>query len=86
MAYTFLTPVIDRAVMTKDPLWSRVKIPEAQHVIKFESGAYATRNVYDPDEAGISHVYLGGHVHTVDEDEAAALTAAGYGDYLTEVV
>lgn len=85
MAYKFLTPVIDRPVMAKHPLWSRVKLPEAQHVIKYESGAYATRNTYDPDESGVAHVYMGGHVHTVDDAEAAALTAAGYGDLLTVI-
>jgi len=36
----------------------------------------------DPDLAGVEVTYLGGHVHTVDDTEAASLTAAGYGPYL----
>lgn len=30
--------------------------------------------------------YIGGHVYTVDDDEAADLTAAGFGEYLTEIL
>lgn len=28
-------------------------------------------------------VYLGGHIHTITDAEAAALTAAGFGAYIT---
>lgn len=36
-------------------------------------------------DAGVLRTFHGGHIHEVDEAEAAALTAAGYGEYLTEV-
>lgn len=37
-----------------------------------------------PDEglATAQVVYLGGHVHTITEDEATELTAAGYGAFI----
>jgi hypothetical protein len=38
-----------------------------------------------PDEglATAQKVYLGGHVHTITDDEATELTAAGFGAYIT---
>lgn len=49
-------------------------------VLKID-GEYATYdNPLDTDVARASEVYLGGHVYSVSDDVAAALTAAGYGD------
>ena len=39
----------------------------------------------DPNTVDIARVFHGGHLHEVDDDEAALLTAAGYEDNLTEV-
>lgn len=36
-----------------------------------------------PAEALIAHVYHGGHVHPLTQAEVDALTAAGYGPYIT---
>ena len=43
-----------------------------------------TTTVTTPDEglATAQVVYLGGHVHTITQAEADALTAAGYGAYI----
>ncbi len=53
----------------------------------------ATQTVHDwdgstttgPDEglATAQKVYLGGHVHTITDDEATELTAAGFGAFIT---
>ena len=82
MAYTFRPPTVSRRVDTEDFLWSRVSYQEGQTVLKMTDGSYRTVAVVDPDLAGVATTYLGGHVHTVADTEAAALTAAGYGEYL----
>lgn len=38
------------------------------------------------DLANCDYYFLGGHVYTISDTQAAVLTAAGYGDYLTPVV
>jgi hypothetical protein len=82
MAYTFRPPTVSRRVDATDFLWSRVSYQEGQTVLKMTDGSYRTVAVVDPDLAGVAVTYLGGHVHTIDDTEAAALTAAGYGEYL----
>lgn len=41
--------------------------------------------VYSDDQNSADVLYLGGHTYEVSDDEAAALTAAGYGDNLVAV-
>lgn len=38
---------------------------------------------YLDDLLAADAVYYGGHVHPIDDDEVTALTAAGYGAYIT---
>jgi hypothetical protein len=66
-------------------LWKRVSYPEGVTVVKTVSGGYRQEVFHITDAPDIAKVYLGGHEHLVDEDEAASLTAAGYGSFLTEV-
>lgn len=40
---------------------------------------------YSDDITSADVAYLGGHVYVVDDTEAAALSAAGYGDRLVEL-
>ncbi len=42
-----------------------------------------TETDYPATQPQVSVVYYGGHTYTVDSTEAAALTAAGFGAYLT---
>jgi hypothetical protein len=44
----------------------------------------STTTVTGPDEGTATAVvvYEGGHVHTITDEEAADLVAAGYGDYI----
>jgi hypothetical protein len=46
----------------------------------------ATLYPYQDDLSNADHYYLGGHEYTISDAEAAILTAAGYGSYLTPVV
>jgi hypothetical protein len=45
----------------------------------------ATLYPYQDDLSNADYYYLGGHAYTISDAEAATLTAAGYGSYLTPV-
>lgn len=85
--YRFITPGHEMRVdpSGKDSLWSRIKYIQGDAVIKYRDGTYKQVQVVNPDELNMATVYLGGHVNTVDAAEAASLTTAGYGAYLTEI-
>ena len=51
-----------------------------RNIYKLTNGTYTDDQPSDPDR--IVKVYYGGHDIEVDEQEAAELTAAGYGDYI----
>lgn len=67
------------------PLWSRVRFPVFYTITKLTNGSYIRETEHNPDRADVAVVYEGGHRFTVDDTEATALTAAGYGANLTEV-
>jgi hypothetical protein len=51
-----------------------------------ESGLY--RQVLDPSDeevAAAEIAYLGGHIYAISDDEAAALTLAGYAEGITSI-
>jgi hypothetical protein len=50
-----------------------------RNVYKLEGGTYTESNA-DPSLIAIE--YIGGNTYTITEDEAVALTAAGYGAYI----
>lgn len=81
----FFTPPVGslEPVGHAHPLWRRVKLDLAWTVVK-ESGAYRqVRNVSDDVLAAADAAYPGGRAYPVDPDEAAALMAAGYGEWVT---
>jgi hypothetical protein len=85
--YEFRPPTVTRRVSLdhRDFLWSRVSYKEGITVVKTASG-YRREEVHNPDAADIVTVYLGGHVYTIDDVEAQALTDAGYGGCLNPVL
>lgn len=85
MPYEFETPTrnVPFAELGRDRLWGRVTYPVGIAVIKRTDGTYEQSLLADSERPDAAHVYVGGHVHVVDDAEAAALTAAGYGAYLT---
>ena len=77
----FTPPTVARAAETAErhPLFSRVKIPRGQSVLKAASGAYVTVENPTPEQIDAATVaYLGGRTYEVSAEEATALTAAGY--------
>jgi len=66
-----------------DRFWSRLTLTESYSVLKLD-GFY--RQVSDPsneDVAAADVAYVGGRRYRVDDAEIAALTEAGYGEYLS---
>jgi hypothetical protein len=79
---TFRTPT-EKEYEGLGGLLGRCSLDRGVTVLK--SGSSYTQVSY-PEAADLTAadiVYLGGCVHTVDAAEAAALTAAGYGSYIT---
>jgi len=83
--YEFRTPTVKEGPLGPTRLDQFYKLERGITVLK-NNGVYTleryplSSQVTDADIA-----YIGGHVYTVDDDEAAALTAAGFEEYLTEL-
>jgi hypothetical protein len=84
--YEFRPPKVQRRFSHdhRDFLWTRVSYEEGLTVVKTTSGGYRQEAVHNPDADDVDVIYSGGHVYLVDDDEAAALTTAGYGSCLQE--
>lgn len=86
---TFITPT-DDFVRYGNPLEGGIQArfwrfygPEARgrNVYKLDDGTYTEVDIRD--EGQIEKIYHGGHVHIITDQEAADLTAAGYGAYIS---
>lgn len=87
MPYLFKTPTVLEGPIGEDHrLWQFYKLDRGVTIIKVNNGysqvRYPTQDLLDSVEA----YYLGGHEYEVSNTEAASLTAAGYGSYLTEII
>ena len=66
----------------KPAIWNKSGlIPRSANVFKLNDGTYTETQPYDLSTVAVT--YYGGHSYDVSAAEAAALTAAGYGAYLT---
>ncbi len=83
-------PPTDELVRFADPFDTSIEHRLFRYLHPMERG----RNVYKltddsytenqpGDMSTVAFTYHGGHVHTVSNAEAASLTAAGYGSYIT---
>ena len=82
----FTPPTRAERFATNHPLLGRMRLPRGVSLFK-ENGLYRQVDGPTDDEmeaafAGGGIVYLGGHVYWVSSEEAASLTAAGFGDWL----
>lgn len=84
---TFQTPTRDEVVFAdffnrtaETSLFSRV-VPSARgiNIWKLFDGTYTE---LEPAFGLFEFVYYGGHIYEINDAEVAALTAAGYGDYI----
>jgi hypothetical protein len=56
-------------------------LPRGRNIFKLADGTYVENE--PADRSTVTVTYYGGHDHEVDATEASALTAAGYGDYIS---
>jgi len=85
MPYRFVTPTVQEAPAGFGPLFYRVELSRGVSVLKVD-GTYT--DVRYPSQTELEEAdayYLGGHEYEVSDAVAAELTAAGYGEYLTEI-
>ena len=80
----FTTPSVRERPYTRHGLWARTYLSRGRTVLKFGT---SYKQFDDPEETDIINadkVYLGGRTYRIDKYEAAALTAAGYGAWISE--
>lgn len=86
MPYRFKTPTVSEGITGSHRLFSFYKIDRGVTLIKRSYGVYdEVRYPYFEQNIIPNTVYLGGSEYTVSNDEAASLTAAGYGSNLTSI-
>lgn len=83
--YQFHTPSYELKPVHGGRLLSRYRMNVGQSVVKYGS-TYELVVSPSIDIWNVAdEVYLGGRVYEISDEEAALLTAAGFGQYLTEV-
>lgn len=76
--YQFEPPYIEEGVDTGSRLFNRVRFRKGLSVLKIDGEYYEMRYPSQDDLAMASVYYMGGHIHTVSDADAADLIAAGY--------
>jgi hypothetical protein len=78
---TFIPPTDNIVVGIGHPLLRKLTpMPRGRNVYLKTDGTFTESQPPDDD---INIVYHGGHQHTITATESAALTTAGYGNYIT---
>lgn len=83
--YTFRTPTIDEGPTGPTRLDQFYTLPRGITILKVNGKYREERYPLSSDVKDADIAYVGGHVYKVSNEEAAELTAAGYGEYLTEI-
>lgn len=85
MPYKFNTPFEKQGPIGSHRLWQFYGLERGITVVKVEDGYYETQDVSQEEMDEALAVYLGGSEYVVSDEEAAELTAAGYGDFLESI-
>ncbi len=80
---TFRPPTVREGPAGPGPLFGRYKLNRGITILKNGTAYTQWRNPTPDTLAAATIAYRGGYVYTVTDAEATALTAAGYGAYLT---
>jgi hypothetical protein len=86
MSYSFVTPTVQEGPAGGHRLFDFYTLDRGVTVVK--QGTKYTQVRYPSQDLleAVDAYWLGGTTNVVSDEEAASLTAAGYGDYLTEIV
>lgn len=86
MPYLFETPTIDEGPAGGARLFEFYTLPRGITVVKVGSKFLNVRYPTQDYLKSVDEYWIGGGTHTVSDATAAELIAAGYSDYLTEIV
>ena len=64
---------------------SMTDVARGQSLLVTGTSVVMTQTPSQDDLAACSYYFLGGHEYTISDEQAAVLTAAGYGSWLTAV-
>ena len=64
---------------------SMTEVARGQSLLVTGTSVVMTQTPSQDDLAACSYYFLGGHEYTISDEQAAVLTAAGYGSWLTAV-
>jgi len=80
---TLICPTVEEYMETRHPLFGRLKLTRGIALLVSGSDVIEDQYPAQEDLGDYDFVYMGGHIHTITAAEAATLTAAGYGAYIT---
>lgn len=86
ITHTFTPPTKWEGPAGTDGLFYRYRLERGLSVLKMGGSYYLTTFPTQDEVSASDAVYMGGYTHRVDATEAAALTAAGYGSYLSPIL
>lgn len=78
MAYQFYPPQVMESWPTRDRFLSRVVSPRGVGVLIKDGIIHLTRAITQDEEKEYDHVFFGGHIYTLDNDDAVLLMSYGY--------
>lgn len=80
---TLQTPSEDDYLWTDHPLFSRFRVGRGLSLCVQGDTVTARQYIAQEDWDNYDQVYLGGHTYEITDAEAAVLSAAGFGSYIT---
>lgn len=86
MPFYFQTPSVTEGPSGQERLFQFYKLTRGVTVYRVGSNFSTVRYPSQDFLETVDEYWLGGHTYTVDNTTAASLSAAGFGDYLTEIV
>lgn len=85
MPFLFYPPTVSEGPIGEHRLFQFFTLDRGITVVRDGSSFYEVRYPSEDELRGADEYWIGGCVHTVSDDTADLLTAAGYGDRLVEV-
>lgn len=80
---TLTPPTEEQGIETDNPLFGRYRLTRGLSLLVSGSTVTLVQYPAQEDLDLYDYVYLGGYNHIISDAEAATLTAAGYGAYIT---
>lgn len=84
--YILQGPTVEETPAAWDRFHCRIRLTRGITIVERMDGSfYETRFPAQTDLEAAANYWLGGHIYELSAPDAAALTAAGYGAYITTI-